>query len=138
MKLYDTRSNQCENTYSVNAQATCLTLAHNSQYFLTGTSNGDIHVVDFDRMDRKQPLAILKGTTQNQAVTSIDISPKGFHVVAGYNDGTVKVWNLNTGKSEVLKTTSTQNPIIDAKFSPDGRYLGIADSSGNIHIYIYI
>ena len=52
-------------------------------------------------------------------VTTIDYSPDGKHVVTGGDDGTVQLWNVESGQP-VLKYQE-KGLVKDVAFSPDGR-----------------
>lgn len=65
------------------------------------------------------------------ANTVADFTPDGRHVLTGSKDGTVKLWETETGKE--VKTFRGQGRVTDVVVSGDGRYVvigtdGIADN----------
>jgi eukaryotic-like serine/threonine-protein kinase len=63
----------------------------------------------------------------NAEAHCIRFAPKGDRIAVGYSDGTVRLWDIATGKHTSLQGHSA--PVIACAFSPDGRLL--ATSSGD-------
>ncbi|MBX9254660.1 DnaJ domain-containing protein [Desmonostoc muscorum CCALA 125] len=64
---------------------------------------------------------------------SVAISPDRKTVVSASRDGTIKLWNLHTGK--LLQTISRCSPVA---FSPDGKTLISGGNGGSIKIWSQI
>jgi len=70
----------------------------------------------------------LKG--DNDCVMSVSYSPDGKYLASGSCDGTIKIWDVNTGNC--LKTFSGHN---DVSYSPDGKYLASGSRDGTIELW---
>jgi WD40 repeat protein/serine/threonine protein kinase len=74
------------------------------------------------------PVRTLSGHVDE--IRSITISPDGHTIASGSLDGTLKLWNLQTG--ELKSTISNQLGFVDAvTFSPDGQLLVSASKADN-------
>jgi DNA-binding beta-propeller fold protein YncE len=62
--------------------------------------------------------------TGGARATSVDISPDGKRVAAGFLDGTVRVWALDEGS--LLQTLANGGRVLSVRFSPDNRILAAA------------
>lgn len=65
-------------------------------------------------------IAVCDGHTA--ALTAVSLAPDGRHFLSSSTDGTVRLWQTETG-SEVLQVPASQDvgPIHDVAFSPDGK-----------------
>jgi WD40 repeat protein len=74
----------------------------------------------------------------SSGVNGIAFSPDGKLLVSAYGDGTVRMWDLATGKMNgpVLGVGSSgQGRIQGVAFSPDGKLLAGADSDGSVELW---
>jgi WD40 repeat protein/tetratricopeptide (TPR) repeat protein len=60
----------------------------------------------------------------SSAATSVDFSPDGAWLAAGYLDGSARVWDADTGA--LLHTFTPGGHVFSARFSPDGQWLATA------------
>ncbi|MFZ4590378.1 MAG: protein kinase domain-containing protein [Ignavibacteria bacterium] len=74
-------------------------------------------------------------------ITCIGLSPNGYYVVAGFQDGGYDVWDIDTGESisesdefDGYGTTSTTNRVNSICFSPDGRDILFGEDYGTIRL----
>ncbi len=63
-------------------------------------------------------------------VYALDYSPDGKHLVAGYNNGSVRIWDITTGKME-RELTGHTNVVWSVAYSPSGKTIisGSADKT---------
>src|ERR1700680_4272441 len=54
-------------------------------------------------------------------VSSVAFSPDGQHIVSGFEDGSIRVWNAKTGETVAGPFTEHTGWVFVA-FSPDGQY----------------
>jgi hypothetical protein len=101
------------------------------------TQNGNESAVELRRPG--QPPTILEAASP---AFSVSVSPDGTLLASGHKDYSVRLWDVRTGKLlRVVKTvewpssTGTNAGVICVVFSPDGRWLGSGDSSGNAVIW---
>ena len=122
-----------------------------SKWILTGGDGGAVRLWDADtgkllrtypkdqpknRMASSafQPPAITGSLSGHRnRVEAACLSPDGKRVLSGDNDGTVIIWDTESG--EALHSLSFGGQVHAAAFSTDGRYLAIGDYSGNLELY---
>ncbi|KAH8810431.1 hypothetical protein DL96DRAFT_540356 [Flagelloscypha sp. PMI_526] len=68
------------------------------------------------------------------AVYSVAISPSGKQVVSGSDDGTVRIWNTESGQ-QLSQSDGHEDSVNSVAFSPDGKQVVSASSDGTIRIW---
>jgi WD40 repeat protein/serine/threonine protein kinase len=91
---------------------------------------GGVHV--WDVATRKQ-LHELKG--HQWVVSGVAFSADGQHVASASVEGTVRVWNLKTGKEMVLPLLQHAGSVCGVAFSPDGRRLASAGGDWTVRLW---
>jgi WD40 repeat protein len=68
---------------------------------------------------------------------SVAMAPDGRRVASGDRNSAVRLWNLDTGKSDELFVARDSNRawVRDVAFSPDGKRLAAAFSDGNVRLW---
>ncbi len=77
-------------------------------------------------------LRTLKGHTKD--VTSVAFSPDGQTLASGSDDGTLRLWNLASGK-ELRTLTRHTYSVISVAFSPDGQTVASCGSDTKIKLW---
>lgn len=97
----------------------------NSQIFI-GTSTG---ILVYDAKD----YALLRLMDTNGWVTALDITADGTRMITGAQDGTVALWDVNTGQ-ELAKFSVNTKPITSVTISQDGLWAisGSEDKTASI------
>ena len=94
-----------------------------------GSDSGQIELHDthaFEGYQHQFPLTTYRG--HGGPIASLAFAPGGGRMVTGSRDGTVRVWRPPARK--VMWRSGSL--IVNAKYTPDGRYLIGSDSSGKI------
>ena len=78
-----------------------------------------------------EPLT-LKGHSSD--VTSVSLSPGGKRIVSGSGDGTVKVWDAQTGR-ETLTLKGHSSGVWSVSFSPDEKRIVSGSSDKTVKIW---
>jgi WD40 repeat protein len=113
------------------AEITCVAFTPDSQAVVWGEIDGTIRV----RTLRGSWLLNLKNTSQ--PVTSLDISPDGEFLAAGYADGLIRIWRLPTG--ELFQTFSESPAGVTALvYSPDGSWLVSASNDHTLSLWQFV
>lgn len=77
-------------------------------------------------------VVILRG--HDKGLNSAEFSPDGLIVMTASDDHTVRLWEMGTGRT-LFQLAEHGAPIRRATFSPDGRFLAVADVQGKLGIY---
>ena len=101
------------------------------QTFLTVRNASDMSVAfDLSPVTSSNPLL---------QVVAITWSPDGKTIAAGFNDGTINIWNVNDDtrqQGQLITTLKTASNAIDGlKWSPDGKWLASINLSSNVSLW---
>ena len=77
------------------------------------------------------PKRVLRGHTGS--VESVQISPDGKTIVSGSKDGTIKLWDLATGKER--RTLRGHKRDVSVAFHPGGKLLASGDYNGIVRLW---
>jgi len=66
------------------------------------------------------------------SVYAAHFDPSEEHVITASYDGTLRSWSIEDGSQRVLQTGA---PVIDARYSPDGKRLASLDSDGTLRLF---
>ena len=73
----------------------------------------------WDRPNLREAIAVLFGRNTDR-VCSVVFSPDGQRIASGYTDGTVRIWDVETGKATLELLQGHTSYIQSISFSPDG------------------
>jgi WD40 repeat protein len=122
LKVCDATTGQQTLTLKGPGQVACIAYSGDGKHiagaFQVNSNRGVVlpgQIIVWDAVTAKQVLA-LKG--QTGLVASIAFSPDGRRLVSGGDDGTLRIWETNTGQETF---TAKCGPIMSVSFSSDGR-----------------
>jgi WD40 repeat protein/DNA-binding SARP family transcriptional activator len=98
---------------------------------LLATASDDTTAIIWDTATF-EPVHQLEG--HGTAVVSADFDPSRPEVATAGLDGTVKIWNVETGNLRL--TLPAQGALSDIGYSPDGRYLAATGPNGFVTVYM--
>jgi WD40 repeat protein len=67
-------------------------------------------------------------------VNALDFSPDGSLLATGANDGSLRLWDVRTGR-DVASTFSNLGQVTDVTFSPDGGTIATSSSDGSVRLW---
>lgn len=71
---------------------------------------------------------------ESEFIFSLALSPDGTMVAAGYQDGTVRLWDMDTGERLIVLEGHTGR-VMSLDFSPDGTLLASGGSDGTVRLW---
>lgn len=93
-------------------------------------SRGKVQVWDVRR--RAEVLSLTAG---GRHVTTLAWHPGGARLAAGFNDGTVLVWDATTGREVITLNGHGTANVLALAWSPDGKRLASKDLRGTIRVW---
>ncbi|MBT2468384.1 trypsin-like peptidase domain-containing protein [Streptomyces sp. ISL-66] len=89
----------------------------------------------FESLQSAAALPVYRRLAGHQrAVTSVAFSPDGSSAASGSSDGTVRLWDVATGKTRT-KLASHTDTVFSVAFSPDGRTLATAGADRSARLW---
>lgn len=70
----------------------------------------------------------------DSTVTSIAVAPKGKELVAGYSDGSIRIWQINTG-TQIKSWTGHQGFVSSVAYSPNGFEIASTGSNDSVKFW---
>jgi len=105
----------------------------------TGSGDGTVRLWDVASGRRiGDPLTArigdrLTGTTGPAG--AVVFSPDGKTLATGNGDGTVRLWDVASGRQIGHPLTGTTGPIVSVVFSPDGKTLAASSRNGTVRLW---
>ncbi len=129
MTLINTKDSSEVGTYSLNRNTIRnLLFSHNSRYLVTASNDETCAVFDVTSL---KLLHRLVGHTSR--LYTARFSPDDTKILSVSFDGTVRVWNAQTGS--VIHTLQHDSWVSDAEFSPDGDRIISGGNDGALHVW---
>lgn len=135
VKIWDLRASGCQRNYECGSAVNSVALHPNQAELVCGTQDGEIRVFDLaaDACTRTESPA------GEIAIRSISIEPDASRAVVANNKGTVFVYSLapeDTSSFELAHTMEAHKTyILNALFSPDGKYIATASADKTIKLW---
>jgi len=96
----------------------------------------DLRGWEWDRINHVSDQSLMSFIGHQSGVSSVALSPDGKRVVTGGGDyGTIKVWDIITGKELITLSGVHDKYISGVAFSPDGKQIVSSDGSGGIKVW---
>jgi WD40 repeat protein len=71
---------------------------------------------------------------EKESIFSIALTPDGTVLAAGYQDGTVRLWDMDTGEQLTVLEGHTDR-VVSLAFSPDGTLLASGGADGTVRLW---
>lgn len=122
-----------------NLQPTCWRMMRNYdyQFLLFGTQNGMIQVIDTNQGHISSVGIIDEG---NDEITDLEVSPKDANIVlTGHSNGTVAVWDLETGEKKLERSgvKSLQIPVCAVAWREDSSAFASCGRDGFVIVHSF-
>ena len=74
-------------------------------------------------------------TGHENGVHSVTFSPDGHRISTGGNDGTVRLWDAESGQPLGKPMTGHEGPVYSVAFSPDGRRIVSGSDDNTVRLW---
>ena len=129
IQVIDVVNNQSNVIPSTNAELTTVAFLPNTSFVVTGNLEGDIHLWDFEKLQKEKLIWSCDGQ-----ITTIDVSPDGNRISAATINGQVCVFDLRDKKLLFDKMVS-DSLVLAISFGADGSELFVSTIDGSITTY---
>jgi len=112
-------------------------ISPDKKFVLTGLSDGTVEMWNIKNMEKVQNFKVHQNHESTTGISSfitsgvsgVTFSPDGRLVLSGSNDGSVRLWDVSTGKILIKKTMdrTSGKPFIGLALSNNGQYIFYAD-----------
>lgn len=106
----------------------------NGQFIALGIANGQVQVYGLDTLRRVFDIKIQPREANSVVqINAISFSPDSQLLAAAGQDEVVHIWSTSDwSEKSIIEDSAT--PILDIDFSPDGKFLAIAEAGG-LHVW---
>lgn len=98
--------------------------------FFVGLFNGELLRVGVESAEGS-PLS----SKPQRVLTAVAVSPQGEFLAGAFEDSSLRVWDLKTGRELASHTLVPQRQIATLRFAPEGFRLVAASSSGRVSVF---
>jgi WD40 repeat protein len=77
---------------------------------------------------------IIASPTEGEFIQSIALNPNGTVLAVGYQDGAVRLWNMETGEQLVV-LEGHEGRVVSLAFNPDGTLLASGGTDGTVRLW---
>ncbi len=126
-------------------QVVCLDISNEGNIFVSGGAEGVVAVWDFEKGDRifnlhelylSNPLLAMTNQIQGRTnpVICLSISKDNIHLISGYSDGFVRLWNLRN--AELVDSIKLMNEsVMKVSFTKDNKWIVVLYRNGHISAF---
>ena len=105
-------------TIPTSSKVTCLDVSDDGTLLAVGLDDGSIGLIHADTQARLQTTA-----ASEQKPLIVAFSQHRHHLAAGFDDNTVKVWNLDANLTQIYEFTKHSEIVTGIAFVKDNRYM---------------
>ena len=127
-KTFDLSSRDFNERTSIGTDTSTLRYSPISHTFAIGRSDGVIRIFNTDRT------TVELAGSPSAKVTALSFAPDGKLLFAGYQDGFVRVWDVDL-HTEIIALSENSDAVTSLATSPDGNMLASGSRSGNVAIW---
>ena len=119
--VYSLQTGQLEQSFlNKNITITVTSMDDKTIYIANNPKDG---VITGYSLESKEPQLKYASDSNNLSINVLKISPDGQTLVAGYSDGTIRLWDRRTGELSLNLQRRDKKIITDAWLTPDHKHL---------------
>ncbi|KAF7700105.1 protein Atg16l2 [Silurus meridionalis] len=128
IRFWDSRAASCTQEVPLQGRVTSLDISPNHREVLSCSRDESLQLVDL-RMSNTRMTFRADGFKCGSDSTKAIFSPDGSYLAAGSADGTVYIWNINTGNLETRLPVMHRTSVNAVAWSMSGEYMVSVDKS---------
>ncbi|XP_062983317.1 protein Atg16l2-like isoform X2 [Elgaria multicarinata webbii] len=134
IRFWDSRAPRCTQVIPVEGKVTSLSISQDQMHLLSCSRDNALKVIDL-RMHNIRQVFRVEGFKCSSDGTKAVFSPDKSYALVGSANGTLFLWNIETGKLETSLPGVHRSSVNAVAWIPSGTYIGSVDRSKTVVLW---